>query len=60
LEEAVATARQILLEVRSLVDALQEDEGENCLSAFLSREALDLYRIIQEFLTNTARHGQAT
>ncbi len=87
LEEAVGTARQTLTEVRSVVDALQEDEGEknfremlkellqayaektriqvemdgtDCLPAFLSREALDLYRIIQESLTNTARHGQAT
>lgn len=87
LEEATDSARQTLTEVRSVVDALQEDEGENnfremlkkllktytektrirvemdgmdCLPAFLSREALDLYRIIQEFLTNTARHGQAT
>lgn len=87
LEDAVGTARQTLTEVRSVVDALREDEGEwnfremlkellkaysdktriqvkmegeNCLPAFLSREALDLYRIIQESLTNTARHGNAT
>lgn len=87
LDQAVGTARQTLAEVRSVVDALQEDEGEKnfhemlkdllkaysektkiqvkmdgeaCLPAFLSREALDLYRIIQESLTNTARHGNAT
>ncbi len=87
LEDAVGTARQTLTEVRSVVDALQEDEGEknfrdmlkellkiytektriqvkmdgeNCLPAFLSREALDLYRIIQESLTNAARHGNVT
>ena len=87
LDDAVDSARQTLTEVRTVVDALQEGEGEknfremlenllrtytektqiqvemdgiDCLPAFLSREALDLYRIIQEFLTNTARHGQAT
>ena len=87
LDDAVGTARQTLTEVRSVVDALREDEGEsnfremlkkllkaysektriqvemdgeNCLPAFLSREVLDLYRIIQESLTNTARHGNAT
>lgn len=87
LEEAVGTARQTLTEVRTVVDALQEDEKEknfkemlttllqrytertqiqvkmdgiDGLPAFLSREVLDLYRIIQESLTNTARHGHAT
>lgn len=86
LDETVSTARQTLSEVRSVVDALKEDagdesfqsmletliatyeertrirvkmEGLELLPNILSKEALDLYRIVQESLTNTARHSHA-